>query len=186
LTGHPKRPARRRLSYANITSTIALVIAVGGGSALAASRLITGSQIAPGTITAKNIKDHSLLGTDFKKGQLPRGARGAQGPSGAAGAGGAAGPAGTAVAYGQVSLNGVGNPAFISNVGFPGVVTEPQANVFCIVPPSGFASTPIVITPFGATNSLFQSVSPQQCPGDYEISASGTFTSGQGFTVVVP
>ena len=44
---------RPRLSYANVVATLALIIAIGGGSAYAASRLVTGKQIAKGTITAK-------------------------------------------------------------------------------------------------------------------------------------
>jgi hypothetical protein len=182
VIGKQGRPTPR-LTYANIASTLALIIAIGGGSAYAASHLITGKQIASGTITAKNIKTHTLLKADFKSGQIPAGPRG---PAGTPGTPGSPGAPGTAVAYGEVSLNGVSNPTFTVNKGFPGTVTEPQNNVFCVVPPSGYASVPLELTPFGETDSLFQQVSPQQCPGDYEIVASQTFTSGQGFTVVIP
>src|ERR1700727_2800463 len=89
-----KGSGRRRLTYANVTSTIALMIAVSGGTAFAASHLITGKQIAKGTITAANVKSHSLLASNFKKGQIPAGRRGAAGPQGAAGAPGAAGTSG--------------------------------------------------------------------------------------------
>jgi hypothetical protein len=51
---------RRQLSYSNVAATLALVFAMGGGTAVAAQQLITGGQIAKGTITAGNIKDHSL------------------------------------------------------------------------------------------------------------------------------
>jgi hypothetical protein len=73
-----------RLTYANIVSTLALFIAIAGGSAYAASHLhlITGKGIASGTITAKNIKPHSLLATDFAPGQLPAGTPGAPGAAG--------------------------------------------------------------------------------------------------------
>jgi hypothetical protein len=182
LSGHPEPRKRRRLSYANVTSTLALVIAIGGGSAYAASHLITGKQIAPGTITAKNIKSHSLLSSNFKKGQIPAGPRGAPGTNGANGTNGAPG---TAVAYGEVTINGAGNPSFISNVGFGGV-TSPQADVFCVVPPSGDVGIPILISVFGASSNAAEQVSAQQCPGDYEIESSGAFTAGQGFTIVVP
>ena len=69
-----KGSGRRRLTYANVTSTIALFIAVSGGTAFARQHLITGKQIAKGTITATNIKNGSLLSKDFKKGQIPKGA----------------------------------------------------------------------------------------------------------------
>ena len=64
---------RRRLTYANVTSTIALMIAVSGGTTFAASHLITGKQIAKGTITAANVKSHSLLASNFKRDRSRRG-----------------------------------------------------------------------------------------------------------------
>lgn len=163
VNGPSERRGRRWLSYANVTSTIALVIAIGGGSAFAATRLITGNQIAPGTITAKNIKRHSLLRVDFKAGQLP------------------------AVAFGQVSVNGANVPAFVANSGFPGRVSSPVPGTFCVVPPRGYAGVPVVVTTFGAANTQFQQVLAQKCPGHYQIQAAGNVIGpGQGFTIVVP
>jgi hypothetical protein len=110
------------MTYANVASTIALMIAVSGGTAYAASHLITGKQIAKSTITSANIKPHSLLVSNFKKGQIPAGSKGATGAAGAAGAPGAAGAAGapgaagSAIAYGDLSLNAAGNPAFNSTL----------------------------------------------------------------------
>jgi hypothetical protein len=86
----PRRVARR-LTYANVVATLALMIAISGGTAYAASRLITGKQIAKGAITAKNIKKHSLSSVVFKKGTIRRGKAGATGASGATGATGATG-----------------------------------------------------------------------------------------------
>ena len=40
--------ANRHLSYSNVAATLALVFAMGGGTAIAAQKLITGDQIAPG------------------------------------------------------------------------------------------------------------------------------------------
>jgi hypothetical protein len=45
VLGH-KGSGRRRLTYANVTSTIALIIAISGGTAFAASHLITGNETA--------------------------------------------------------------------------------------------------------------------------------------------
>lgn len=77
--------------YANVTATIALVLALGGTS-YAAIRLPANS------VTSKTVKDRSLLSKDFKRGQLPAGKAGPAGPAGPQGAQGPAGPAGPAVA----------------------------------------------------------------------------------------
>lgn len=104
--------------YANVTATLALVIALSGTSYAAITitgkniknRTITGADIKRGTITGTHIKNRtirgadiagntitsgkirngSLLARDFSAGQLPAGAPGAPGPAGASGAAGAA------------------------------------------------------------------------------------------------
>jgi hypothetical protein len=93
--------------YAALTSTIALVIALGGGTAYAAG-LITSKDIkdggvkrvdvANGAINSAKVADGTLLRGDFKAGQLPAGpqgpagSQGPQGPQGPAGPQGAEGP----------------------------------------------------------------------------------------------
>src|SRR5690242_3166654 len=64
------------------TVAVAVVAAVafGGGGAYAAGR-ITGAQIVNGTVTSRDVKDHSLRARDFRGG-LPAGPRGPQGPAG--------------------------------------------------------------------------------------------------------
>jgi hypothetical protein len=63
-----KRALRARLSYANVTATIALFIAL-GGSAYAAVHLPKNSvgarQIKPNAITSAKVKDQSLGGKDI-------------------------------------------------------------------------------------------------------------------------
>ena len=61
----------RRISYANVTSTLALCFALAGTSYAAV------------TITGKDVKNASLKGKDFAPGQLPAGPQGPQGPAGA-------------------------------------------------------------------------------------------------------
>lgn len=170
---------RPRLTYANVVATLALFLALSGGSALAASKLIKGSQIAKGTITAANIKSGSLLSKDFKKGQLPKGAPGATGPAGPAG------PAGSAVAYGRVLITTTGNPTLNGAVGLT-TVTNPQAGVYCFGPTISGHNT-VVVTPIATSVSIAE-YSPQQCSGDYEFATSnGTnLTNGQGFDIIVP
>jgi hypothetical protein len=71
---------RRRLTYANVAATLALVFSMSGGALAARHYLIT---------TTKQIKPSVL-----KKLRGKAGAAGPQGPQGAAGATGATGPAG--------------------------------------------------------------------------------------------
>ena len=85
---------RSRVTYANVMATAAVFIAL-GGSSYAAVKLAANSvgtpQLKRNAVTSVKVKNGSLLGEDFKAGQLPAGA---QGPKGDAGAQGPAGPAG--------------------------------------------------------------------------------------------
>lgn len=104
------RKIRSRLSYANVVATIALVAAVGGGTAWAAAKIrtrnigyhaVTASKINYNAITASKVKNKSLTGKelrdgsvltndvrngslraeDFAAGQLPKGDKGDPGAS---------------------------------------------------------------------------------------------------------
>lgn len=83
---------RRRLTYANVMSSIAVFLVVGGGAAFAASKLpnnsVGSAQLKSNAVISSKVKDHSLTKADFKAGQLPAGPRGATGPQGPAGAAG--------------------------------------------------------------------------------------------------
>ena len=179
-------PRRRRLTYANVVATLALFIAVSGGTAFAASKLITGKQIAKGTITAANIKKNTLSSKLFAKGVLqsgPRGATGAQGPAGATGA------AGTAIAYGAVVINSVGNPVLQSGaVGFTSV-TSPAANEFCLnLPANNNGVYPVLSNLGGGNTAVFTIAAPEQCPAGLEVgNPSGSALSpGMGFSIMIP
>lgn len=66
------RPGR----YANVTATMALVVALGGSSYAAVSlprNSVDSEQIRKDAITSDKVKDHSLLSSDFKVGQLASG-----------------------------------------------------------------------------------------------------------------
>jgi hypothetical protein len=88
-----------RLSYANLTATLALFLALGGTSYAALQ--VTGSNVKNGTLTGSDIKNESLksgdvdngslLEKDFKAGQLPAGPQGPEGPQGIQGLQGPAG-----------------------------------------------------------------------------------------------
>ncbi|HEV2774275.1 MAG TPA: hypothetical protein VGV90_01665 [Solirubrobacteraceae bacterium] len=64
--------------YANVTATLALVIALGGTSYAA-------TKLPKNSVTSATVKDRSLLKKDFRPGQLPAGKRGPAGPQGPAG-----------------------------------------------------------------------------------------------------
>lgn len=105
---------RTRLpSPALVVAVIALVVAL-GGTAAAASGLITGRQIAPSTITGRNVRNHSLTASDLAPGTVGRGATGktgAAGPAGPQGAPGAPGAAGVSGAVGPQGPAGAEGPA---------------------------------------------------------------------------
>lgn len=61
---------RRRLSYANVTATIAVFIALGGSSYAALS--ITGRDVKDGSLTGKDVKRNTLGGTRIKESRLGR------------------------------------------------------------------------------------------------------------------
>lgn len=81
---------RRHLSYANVTATLALVLAMSGGALAATHYLITSTkQISPKVLTA-------LKGKNGKNGAAGlAGAAGSVGPAGSQGPRGETGPAGT-------------------------------------------------------------------------------------------
>jgi len=78
---------RRHVNYANVTATLALFIALGGGAYAV-------TVLPKNSVTSLQVKNGSLLAKDFKKGQLKAGKTGAAGPAGPQGARGLGGPAG--------------------------------------------------------------------------------------------
>jgi hypothetical protein len=73
------RKLRNRLTYANVVSTIALALAVGGGTAYAATKIgtnniryhaVTGSKLSNNAVTASKVKNNALSGTDIRDNSL--------------------------------------------------------------------------------------------------------------------
>jgi len=185
----PRRVAGK-LTYANVVATLALMIAISGGTALAATHLITGRQIAKGTISAANIKHRTLTANLFKRGTLRRGATGATGPAGPAGPAGAPGAAGTAAAYGVISTNGSGNPTFNPTLskGFTSVYS-PSAGVLCIAYPAGITTNlPLSVNEAGSEPDNWEQVSPAQCSGTgFEVANLNGATNLSGdLTILAP
>src|SRR5436305_8175831 len=93
-----------RLTYANVTATLALFIAL-GGSSYAALKLprnsVGAAQIRAGAIRSSEVKNRSLRTADLST-SARRALRGATGPSGAQG------PAGASAARFFAAVNGAG------------------------------------------------------------------------------
>ncbi len=102
------RKLLRRPSPAMVVACLALLVALGGTSIAAVSRLprgsvgtlqlrtgaVTNAKVANNAVTGAKVRNRSLLRADFAPGQLPAGPVGPQGPAGPAGPAGAAGAAG--------------------------------------------------------------------------------------------
>ena len=97
---------RRHLSFANVTSLLALVFAMGGtGYALTLPRNSVGAkQLRADAVTSAEVKNRSLRASDFARGQLPSGPPGAMGLTGPAGPQGASGSQGAPGVVGEVTV----------------------------------------------------------------------------------
>ncbi|WP_445149794.1 hypothetical protein [Baekduia sp. Peel2402] len=114
---------RTRLSYSNVTATLALFVAL-SGSAYAAIKLPPDSvgpvQLRDNAVSSPKVQNGSLLASDFKAGQLPAGPKGPAGSTGPAGPAGPQGPAG--------GLNGL-EVIYAASVG--GAFTVKSAEAHC-------------------------------------------------------
>ncbi len=69
----------KRLSYANITATLALFLVLGGGAYAAATlpaNSVGTAQLKTNAVTSPKVLDGSLLAADFRAGQIPPGPQG--------------------------------------------------------------------------------------------------------------
>jgi hypothetical protein len=140
----------RSVAFSNVVSLLSLFVALSGGAyalslpnnSVGAKQLkraaVTNSKIKNGAVTAAKVKPRSLLASDFKLGQLPKGPKGDKGDTGDKGDKGdpgLQGPAGTAVAYGYVRANGT----FDASRSFHLLASVNTAtNIYCL----RFASAP--------------------------------------------
>jgi hypothetical protein len=116
-----------RLTYANVTATIALFVALGGSGAFAATQLARNSvgtpQLRDDAVTGAKVKDGSLTAADFRAGRLPAGSKGDRGPAGPRGDTGPSGPAGP---RGEAGASGPpGGPPATEATHFAGAPGEP-------------------------------------------------------------
>ncbi len=73
------RQLRSRMTYANVVSTIALALAIGGGTAYAAGKIgthniryhaVTGAKVDTNAVTASKVKNSALSGSDIRDNSL--------------------------------------------------------------------------------------------------------------------
>lgn len=121
----------KRLTYANVMSSIAVFLVVSGGVALAAINLpknsvgsrelkrnsVTAPKIKRNSINTSKVRNRSLRAVDFKAGELPAGARGPQGPQGPVGV--------------------VGSVTYVSEDAFVNCNEDPETNE-CLPGPAGY------------------------------------------------
>jgi hypothetical protein len=103
----------KRLSYANVTSTLTVFIAL-AGTAWAATSLPAGAvgpaQIRTGAVTSDKVRDHSVTARAFRDHKALVGPAGAAGPVGPPGTAGPAGPRGADGANGKPGPTGPQGP----------------------------------------------------------------------------
>jgi hypothetical protein len=128
------------LTFANVTSCVALFLALGGTGYAAVTlprNSVGAKQIKAGAVDSSKVKDGALVAGDFKAGQLPAGAKGDAGPKGDTGASGAngergaqglAGTDGTDGTDGQPGANGASTVTVRSTTGtFPYTCMPPAS-----------------------------------------------------------
>jgi hypothetical protein len=116
---------RGKLSFANVMSMTAVMIALGGtsyaaglarnsvGSTQIKSKAVKNSDLGDSAVTSSKVKNGALRAQDFALGQIPAGptgatgATGASGPTGATGATGPTGPKGATGTIGAVTARSV-------------------------------------------------------------------------------
>jgi hypothetical protein len=104
-------PGLARHLRQNVVGYIALFVALTGTSYAAV-------KLPANSVTTQQVKNHSLLKQDFKRGQLPRGPRGLQGLRGVQGLQGVQGPQGAAGANGATSV--------VIRIGAPAAAPSPS------------------------------------------------------------
>ncbi len=148
----------RRMTYANVASTLALFLAVGGGGLAVAS---TTSSHGPKLTRSK----HPVALT--ARGRGPRGFTGPQGRPGRPGRDGATGPAGSALAYVHVA-GGVVDAANSKNVKLTGLSTGGTSTCLAV---SGTPHTVVAMIDNSGANPQITSVAGSVVPS--AIASSG-------------
>jgi len=115
---------RKRLTFANVVSCLALFVALGGASYAAINlpkNSVGSKQLKKNSVTSAKVKNHSLKAVDFKAGQLPAGREGPQGPTGEPGPFPSVLPSGKTVvgAFDASIVASAGGQSVTSQVSYP-------------------------------------------------------------------
>jgi len=183
-----------RLTYANVTATLALAIALGTGTSYAAEKV----HLPKNSVAAKQIKTNAVRGAEIKDGAVT-GADVADGSLSAADLDGATVTAfsGSVRAYGVVEPNGTLQAARSKGATS---ATNTFAGSYCVTPTAAsgidVTKTPIIVAvdSNGAGNHhLVQTVigDNTSCPGGYLVytshEAAGSFLFSQvRFSFMIP
>jgi hypothetical protein len=143
---------RGKLTYSNVVATIALFLALAGGTAFAATEMLPKNSVGAKQIKKGAITPAKLAPTAKSKLTGPRGATGATGAQGPKGEKGDPGIAGSAIAYAKVEAAGEIVAAESKNMA-GAVVTNPQAGHYCFLD-LPFTPHNMVATPQSALTSL--------------------------------
>ncbi len=158
--------------YANVTATMALIVALSGtsyaaiklpansvGSKQIKKSAVANSDLRSNAVTSGKVKNGSLLSADFKAGQLPAGPAGAAGPRGFTGAKGDKGDKGDTGAPGSAKAYATvdnGGPTLVTAKGFTAVAQpDGTTGVYCLTPAAGISvvnSAPIASVEWGASS----------------------------------
>ena len=150
---------RKRLTYANVMSSIAVFLVIGGATAFAAVELgketVGTKQLKKEAVSLAKIKKAAKTALKGQTGpagpQGTAGPQGATGPKGATGPEGPEGPAGTAVGYAHILANGTLDTENSFNITS---VSHPNPGEYCIVLP--FTPEAVATAPdsFGPTDGI--------------------------------
>jgi hypothetical protein len=183
---------RKRLTYANVMSSIAVFLLLGGATAFAAlgKNSVGTKQLKKNAVNSSKVKNHSLLSVDFKAGQLPAGPQGPKGEKGEKGEKGATGEAGTARGYAHVD-GATGVVTLAKNIATANV-EHIGGGAYCL---SGLSFSPenVVVTPESPGGNFDGEVGigpgPSACPAATQVriffrNSAGTLTDKSFFVLL--
>jgi hypothetical protein len=166
---------RKRLTYSNVIATLALFLALGGASAIAASQLgknsVGSKQLKKNAVTAAKIKNGAVTQAKIS-GAAQTALKGATGPQGPVGPVGPVGPAGSSLAFARIEENGTVDLSKSKNVTSANV-THPLTGLYCFsglsFAPKNAVASPQFFEPKPVTLALFMG-QYEGCPGNTQVS----------------
>jgi hypothetical protein len=162
---------RAHINYANVTATLALFIALGGGSYAAlkvGSRQIANDSIRSvdvrnNQLKSVDVRNRTLLRRDFRPGQLdpgPQGPPGAQGPPG---------PPGQTLAFARVNANGTVDAARSKRITSANVIRQNPGGfggIYCFSGLDFNAASVTATLEYPAPNFSIDAAIPAPSPGN--------------------